>query len=227
MMAQAARPSAARLRVPTRKRATSSIGFCVADSPMRVRRRPASASSRSSESARCAPRLLRCHGVDLVDDHRARAREHRAPGGRAHEDVERLGRRHHDVRRAPAHRRALVLRGVPGAHEGADVELGKPERGELGADARERRLEVLVDVVRERLERGDVDDEGLIRERAGRQRPRAPAHRSRRGRPRASCPSRWGRRSARAAVRWICGHAAACAAVGVPKARANQRWTAG
>ena len=36
----------------------SSIGFCVADSPMRTSSRPASASSRSSDNARCAPRLF-------------------------------------------------------------------------------------------------------------------------------------------------------------------------
>jgi hypothetical protein len=44
--------------VPVRKRATSSIGFCVADSPMRTSGRPASASSRCNDSARCAPRLF-------------------------------------------------------------------------------------------------------------------------------------------------------------------------
>jgi hypothetical protein len=43
---------------PTRNFATSSIGFCVADKPMRCNGRWHSASSRSSVSARCAPRLL-------------------------------------------------------------------------------------------------------------------------------------------------------------------------
>jgi hypothetical protein len=43
--------------VPPRSRPISSIGRCVADRPMRCRRRPASASRRSSDSARCAPRL--------------------------------------------------------------------------------------------------------------------------------------------------------------------------
>ena len=43
---------------PPRKRATSSSGRCVAESPMRCRWRPQSCSRRSSESARCAPRLL-------------------------------------------------------------------------------------------------------------------------------------------------------------------------
>ena len=44
--------------LPTRNLATSLIGFCVADKPMRVSGRPHSASRRSSDSARCAPRLL-------------------------------------------------------------------------------------------------------------------------------------------------------------------------
>ena len=42
---------------PTRKRATASIGFCVADSPIRGSARPASASRRSSDNARWLPRF--------------------------------------------------------------------------------------------------------------------------------------------------------------------------
>ncbi len=43
---------------PARKRATASTGFWVADSPIRWARRPVSASSRASDSARWLPRLL-------------------------------------------------------------------------------------------------------------------------------------------------------------------------
>ena len=43
---------------PTRKFATSSIGFCVADSPMRTTGASATCCSRSSDSARCAPRRV-------------------------------------------------------------------------------------------------------------------------------------------------------------------------
>ncbi len=43
---------------PTRNFAISPIGFCVADKPIRTSSRPASACSRSSDSARCAPRLF-------------------------------------------------------------------------------------------------------------------------------------------------------------------------
>ncbi len=55
-MTQRGVPSGSTLAVPTRKRATSSIGFWVAERPMRSRP-PASSSRRSSESARCDPRL--------------------------------------------------------------------------------------------------------------------------------------------------------------------------
>ncbi len=44
---------------PTRRWAMDSIGRCVAESPMRCGRSPHSASSRSSVSMRCAPRLSR------------------------------------------------------------------------------------------------------------------------------------------------------------------------
>ena len=43
---------------PTRKRATSSIGFWVADKPTRNNRPPQSAARRSSDSARWVPRLF-------------------------------------------------------------------------------------------------------------------------------------------------------------------------
>ncbi len=74
------RPASISRRWPTstivarslRNRATSSIGRTVAERPMRCGFVPPSratrSSSRSSDSARCAPRLSRGHGVDLVDD---------------------------------------------------------------------------------------------------------------------------------------------------------------
>ena len=107
------------------------------------------------------------HGVNLVDDHRACAREHPPPGLGAEQDVERLGRGDDDVRGALRAARPLVLRGIAGAHEGADFDLRQAERGELRADARERRLEVALDVVGERLERGDVHHQRLVRQSAG------------------------------------------------------------
>ena len=47
-----------RVPAPTRKRATASIGFCVADRPTRTSGDAATCCSRSSVRARCAPRLV-------------------------------------------------------------------------------------------------------------------------------------------------------------------------
>ena len=57
-------------RVPPRNVATSETGRTVADSPTRCagRASPRSASSRSSDSARCAPRLFPATRVYLVHD---------------------------------------------------------------------------------------------------------------------------------------------------------------
>ena len=57
---RASEPSRSRVDgvAPPRNRATSSSGRCVADSPMRCSGLPAIRSSRSSDSARCAPRLV-------------------------------------------------------------------------------------------------------------------------------------------------------------------------
>ena len=182
---------------PTRNCATRSIGFCVADRPMRSSLPPLSADSRSSERARCEPRLFGASGVDLVDDHGARRCQHRAAGVGAQEDVERLRRRDDDVRRRLAHAVALGGRGVARAHPGADFDVGQALRLQGRADARERRFQVAVDVVRQRLQRRDVDDLRLVPELRLRA-PAAPARRSPRETPPASCRTRWGPRSARA-----------------------------
>ena len=65
---------------PTRKRATSSIGFCVADRPMRSRRSPHERRQPLERQRQVAAALVRRQRVDLVDDHRARGRQHRAAG---------------------------------------------------------------------------------------------------------------------------------------------------
>ena len=141
------------------------------------------------------------HGVDLVDDHRARAREHRAPGGRAHEDVERLGRRHHDVRRRAAASPRARAAGCPRCARrcGCRARQARARRARRGCPRAAPRGSCGC--------RSRAPSAGRRRRRRSHPRarrppaPRAPAHRSRRGRPRASCPSRWARRSARAAVR--------------------------
>ena len=113
-----------------------------------------------------AAALVAGERVDLVDDHRARRREHPAARLRAEQHVERLGRRHDDVRRALAHARALRLRRVAGAHERADVDVGQPDapraRARMPASGAAR---LLLDVVGQRLQRRDVDDERLVGQR--------------------------------------------------------------
>ena len=73
--------------------------------------------------------LVRRDGMDFVDDDRAGARQHGAPGFRAEQNVERLRRRHQDMRRAPAHLVALGRRRVAGAHPGADFDVAQARRG--------------------------------------------------------------------------------------------------
>ena len=107
--------------------------------------------------------LVRRDGVDLVDDDGFRGREHAAARFGAEQDVERFRRGHQDVRRRLAHPVALALRRVAGAHPGADRDLGQAPRPQFLADAGERRVEVLADVVRQRLQRRDVDDLRLVR----------------------------------------------------------------
>ncbi len=100
--------------------------------------------------------------MDLVDDHAAHRRQHLAAGDGAEQHVERFGRRHEDVRRQAQRLLALLGRCVAGAHGRPDFHVRQTERGQLRADAGERRFEVEPDVVRQGLQRRDVDDAGLI-----------------------------------------------------------------
>ncbi len=90
------------------------------------------------------------HRVDLVDDDPFRAGEQRSRLRREHQ-VERFRRGDQHVGRVAQHRRPLALRRVAGAHAHADVR----------ADAAQRRPQIALDVVAERLERRDVDEPEL------------------------------------------------------------------
>jgi hypothetical protein len=78
-----------------------------------------------------AAALARGNGVDLVDDHAAHGGQHPAARRRAEQHVQRLRRGHQDVRRPAQALLALALRRVAGAHGGADVDVGQPERRQL------------------------------------------------------------------------------------------------
>ncbi len=110
--------------------------------------------------------LVRREGMDLVDDDRAGRRQHLAAGLRAQEDVERFRRRHHDVRRPAMHARTLRRAGVAGSDPRADLDVGQAAATEFGPDARERRLEIAMDVVGQRFERRNIDDLGRFGERS-------------------------------------------------------------
>ncbi len=152
----------------------SSIGFCVADRPMRCSGRRTSAASRSSDSARCAPRLLGATAwISSTITVRVVASIAR-PGLRAKQDVERFRRRHEDVRRAPAHARALgaaaCRRCAPrcgSRHRASPLARSASRMPASGASR------FLLDVVRQRLQRRDVDDLRLVRQRR-RRAPGAP-----------------------------------------------------
>ena len=102
--------------------------------------------------------------MDLVDDREAGGRQHLPPGLGAEQHVERFRRRHQDVRRPAAHPLALGRRRVASADPGADLDVGEPAPLQFLADAGERRLEIAVDVVRQRLQGRHVDDLRLIGE---------------------------------------------------------------
>ncbi|MDR8952911.1 hypothetical protein FEP76_01388 [Burkholderia multivorans] len=110
--------------------------------------------------------LRRRERVDFVDDHRSNGRQHLPARGRRQQHVERFGRRHEDVRRALAQRAALGLRRVAGAYRGADRRHGQAELRERFGDAGKRRIEIHVNVVRQRFQRRYVEDERRVRQRA-------------------------------------------------------------
>ncbi len=98
--------------------------------------------------------LRRGDGVDLIHDHRFDVREDLVRPRGQHQ-IERLGRRDQDVRRLAEHRLAVLL----GRIAGPEADLDRC------ADSLQRRAQVAIDVVRERLQRRDVDQPHPLAER--------------------------------------------------------------
>ena len=105
-------PSASR---PPRKRAISSSGRCVADSPMRCGGRSQMRVEPLEREREVGAALGGGDRVDLVDDHRLDVAQRLARLRREHE-VERLGRGDEDVGRVADEAAALVGARVAGAH---------------------------------------------------------------------------------------------------------------
>ena len=100
-----------------------------------------------------APPLVPRYGVDLVDDHRAHGPQHFPRALGRQDEVERLGGGNQDVRRPAHHLLPLRARRIAGTNQGPDLYIRQARSLERPADLRERLGQVLLDVVREGLER--------------------------------------------------------------------------
>ena len=98
------------------------------------------------------------HGVNLIDDHGLHRAQNLAALARRQQDVERFRSRHQNMRRPAEHRLALMHVRIAGAHGGANF------RHQVTALLRQRNdlakgyIEILLDVVAERLQRRDVEN---------------------------------------------------------------------
>jgi hypothetical protein len=106
-------------------------------------------------------------GVDFIDDDGVDVAQGLAAAGGGEQDVERLRGGDEDVGRQFQHAGTVARGSVSGAHHGAN---GGHEVATLGGqllDLEERLVEILLDVVAERLEGRDVEKLGALGEAAG------------------------------------------------------------
>jgi hypothetical protein len=106
-------------------------------------------------------------GVDFVDDDRSHPRKVLPRLARGEQNVERLRRGDQDVRRTAQHGRAIFGERVAGADTGPDFAAEVAARNGQLLDLAQRRVEVLLHVVGQRLERRAIDDLGLCGKIAG------------------------------------------------------------
>ena len=95
--------------------------------------------------------------MNLVHDHGARAPQRRTAALRGQQNEERLGRRHQDVRRTSHHPLALPGGGVTSAHRRANSRSRQTAVGRQPLELDQRCLQILPDIVAQRLERRHVD----------------------------------------------------------------------
>ena len=98
------------------------------------------------------------HGVDLVEDDGGDVAQHLAPGRESDQEVEALRRGDQELRRPAQHAPAIGRRRVAAAHLHAAPAAGCAPAWTNRGQLVERRQEVALDVVVERLERRDVED---------------------------------------------------------------------
>ena len=106
-------------------------------------------------------------GVNFVDDHGFDIAQDGAALLRRQQNVERLGRGDQNVRRTLQHQAPVFHQRVAGAHGGADLRHQQAAIARHLQNFAERDFEIFLDVVAERLERGDVEDFGAVAQFAG------------------------------------------------------------
>ena len=157
--------------------------------------------------------------MDLVDDEVTNLAQAVARP-RGEEQVERLGRGAKDMRRALGELGALARRGVAGAQPDPQLGRGQAEPRRRLPHPRQRQLEVAVEIVRQRLERRDVEDLNPVEARA---RVSSAATRSRQKRNAARVfPDPVGASRSVCSPRAIAGQPSACGGDGAAKVASNQ-----
>ena len=102
--------------------------------------------------------LVRRHGVNFIHDDGPDVVQHPAALLGREQQVERFRRRDQDVRRPPDHLLARRAGGVAGADRDADLRPREPRRLGPLRNFGQGLVQILLDVVTERFERGDVHD---------------------------------------------------------------------
>ena len=139
-----------------------------------------------------APSLVAGHRVDLVHDDSAHRAQHLARALRREDEIERLGRGDEDVGGAPYHLLPLRPRRVAGAHQRANLDIGQAQLLEHAPDLDQRLGQILLDVVRKRLERRDVHHLRPIGQSPGETLPQQRIDRGQERRERLARPGRRG-----------------------------------
>src|SRR4029077_14636828 len=102
------------------------------------------------------------YSMNLVQNERSRRAQHPPARFGSEQQIQRLWRRNEDVRRLFNQR--LTLRGsrIASAHLGAHIDLAPIFLAQQGANSSKRLLQILADIVAQRLERRDVNYLGFI-----------------------------------------------------------------
>jgi hypothetical protein len=113
-----------------------------------------------------APLVIR-HGMNLIHNYSSRFAQHFPRSLRRKQNVERLRSRHQNVRRLFAHLLPFGSRRVTRPHRGRDRGEGHTPAQCKFRNLRQRKLEILLHIVRKSLQRGNVDYMRFVREFAG------------------------------------------------------------